>query len=1185
MKMIRSFIKDHKGLSLVELIVTVAIMALVSAGIATAVVSATRNYSRGNSEVDLQQEVQVITNILNNIVIDSIDATNPSDTSILNITASNGDYYVIKCDGSSLSYTKTSVSGGTSGTETLSTYVTSFSADASKYNTDRTVVFNLGFLTTQNQREMKTTFTATSRNAETKDTAIQKFYSATIIAETLAVVEPNQTIEIPFDVLVSGDADTTISYVCSAISSDSTISVDTDFSNEDKKIVFHAGPGEAHEKITVTLRAVGNKDGAEVYNSTLDIFIMVRRVNRPFELEGKAVNPYNSTGAGAQHQLKIKYDSNASFFNPDRYFALSTDADYVSPYNIKYVVESTVGYNAGNVVFSSDEGSGTGELIANVDDTVTVTLNSAMRRGNKIIIRAYACHAGYVDGTADNKTGISYDLIYGEYVIEVGLFPSSSGFKRGQKEGEPAKMTIDDLKLDTVLENYLQSYYLPELRSKYSTNSGVLNYLSDGNNINAIRTAFKNGNTHTAVFYSIGSKEIPDDPMKGSNYYKLDSDGFYWSQYRLLSDGIDSPSISFDEAKSKRLEPDKEYRLEYICVLYVDEGSGVSIKANDFTLDSISSKKILWPKYDKLSELGFNAAGFTFDDDAEAATEEYSTYGVIYPIAPAEVIFNINIDGEEQRSGNIGSLNYPVYIGDKNVSFNYDQAEWTGLQYQEYQNSIGADIQVYLGDEWKTIQKISMLNTGDMPKEYTSNLAWLKFVINNTSYEVWGTNVNQTVEYNPNLTFRLNTNISMYLNYIKDGDGVFSKTIYTDTALKTHIYSNNSGCIYFKKYGSATLIALDANGGSVTPDSFSVVLGKTIPNLPVATRDGYVFSGWYTSKSGGKRITAGRSSTSLGDNRTLYAHWVKEGEREVYLDAQGGTVSPTSVVLKKNQNISGLPDPTLSGRKFNGWYTSGGTKISNNDAFSKLGDEDILYARWKYVVTLNANGGSSSVSELLIDKPDEQLSGLPGSATKTGETFLGWFTSQTGGTRVYNYNTYSSLGGKTTLYAHWRPNNIGLDPNGGSVGQTSISFNSGDGKIYNLPTPTRDGYGFIGWYTSATGGTKIDDGSTWDDFGGARTLYAHWVAPQYSVSITNNGTTERWGTYKTKYTIVINNTGQMNVNKININVSDGTSFHSSDGIGNPSVNGTVWTFTPYNVITPGGSLTFYVYLNSGSISG
>ena len=44
-----------------------------------------------------------------------------------------------------------------------------------------------------------------------------------------------------------------------------------------------------------------------------------------------------------------------------------------------------------------------------------------------------------------------------------------------------------------------------------------------------------------------------------------------------------------------------------------------------------------------------------------------------------------------------------------------------------------------------------------------------------------------------------------------------------------------------------------------------------------------------------------------------------------------------------------------------------------------------------------------------------------------------------------------------------------------------------------LPTPTRDSYTFLGWYTAASGGSKVADG------GGSYTptdnniaLYAHW---------------------------------------------------------------------------------------------
>ncbi len=43
-----------------------------------------------------------------------------------------------------------------------------------------------------------------------------------------------------------------------------------------------------------------------------------------------------------------------------------------------------------------------------------------------------------------------------------------------------------------------------------------------------------------------------------------------------------------------------------------------------------------------------------------------------------------------------------------------------------------------------------------------------------------------------------------------------------------------------------------------------------------------------------------------------------------------------------------------------------------------------------------------------------------------------------------------------------------------------------------LITPTRDGYKFLGWYTSASGGTKVGDGGASYTPSGSITLYAHW---------------------------------------------------------------------------------------------
>ena len=70
-------------------------------------------------------------------------------------------------------------------------------------------------------------------------------------------------------------------------------------------------------------------------------------------------------------------------------------------------------------------------------------------------------------------------------------------------------------------------------------------------------------------------------------------------------------------------------------------------------------------------------------------------------------------------------------------------------------------------------------------------------------------------------------------------------------------------------------IAYDANNGVVSPTSRLVADGATFGELPVPTRNGYVFDGWYTSKVGGTKVT---SSTIVTSNMTLYAHWKLEVE-------------------------------------------------------------------------------------------------------------------------------------------------------------------------------------------------------------------------------------------------------------------------------------------------------------------
>ncbi len=100
-------------------------------------------------------------------------------------------------------------------------------------------------------------------------------------------------------------------------------------------------------------------------------------------------------------------------------------------------------------------------------------------------------------------------------------------------------------------------------------------------------------------------------------------------------------------------------------------------------------------------------------------------------------------------------------------------------------------------------------------------------------------------------------------------------------------------------YVNPHTLTFDANGG--TCDTTSMIVeegysyGSPIQSLPLATREGYVFAGWYTDKTSGTRVT-NETIFEGKDDVTLYAHWAS------YL--LSGTDLNTE--LKKNTTITSV---------------------------------------------------------------------------------------------------------------------------------------------------------------------------------------------------------------------------------------------------------------------------------------
>ena len=66
---------------------------------------------------------------------------------------------------------------------------------------------------------------------------------------------------------------------------------------------------------------------------------------------------------------------------------------------------------------------------------------------------------------------------------------------------------------------------------------------------------------------------------------------------------------------------------------------------------------------------------------------------------------------------------------------------------------------------------------------------------------------------------------------------------------------------------------------------------------------------------------------------------------------------------------------------------------------------------------------------------------------------------------------------------------ITFNANGGTVSPATANTNA-YGKLDSLPTPTRSGYSFDGWYTEVEGGTAVTTDTVFDS---TTTIYAHWT--------------------------------------------------------------------------------------------
>lgn len=131
-----------------------------------------------------------------------------------------------------------------------------------------------------------------------------------------------------------------------------------------------------------------------------------------------------------------------------------------------------------------------------------------------------------------------------------------------------------------------------------------------------------------------------------------------------------------------------------------------------------------------------------------------------------------------------------------------------------------------------------------------------------------------------------------------------------------------------------------------------------------------------------------------------------------------------------------------------------------------------------FTVLFEANGGTVSPSSKVVAYSGE-YGELP-VPVKTGYNFNGWYTAATDGSLITDKSVVSK-NSNHTLYARWAANNYTLtfNANGGSVSTTSKSITY-DSTYGTLPTPTRTGYNFIGWFNNQ--GSNNNSAQSYKDY-------------------------------------------------------------------------------------------------------
>ena len=297
-----------------------------------------------------------------------------------------------------------------------------------------------------------------------------------------------------------------------------------------------------------------------------------------------------------------------------------------------------------------------------------------------------------------------------------------------------------------------------------------------------------------------------------------------------------------------------------------------------------------------------------------------------------------------------------------------------------------------------------------------------------------------------------------------------------------------------------TIITLLEGGNEGSSQVYFYTVEQTV-TLPTPTRTGYTFLGWT-----GEGITTPQPNVTIPKGSTGDKTYIENWELTEYnitMDLNGGSGETTLLYTVIDDEFA-LPTPTRHGYEFVGWTGERITTPQTSVKIPKGSTGNKAYtANWQvieYTITLDTNGGPV-VSPIKYTVEDTFT--LP-YILRPGYEFAGWTLDGSGMLPFTPLIIYPGTTGDLHYKAEWRlaEYTITMDLDGGS-GQEKVVYTITD-EDFELPTPTRNGYEFVGWtgerITTPQTSVKIPKGST-----GNKAYTANWKVIRYTITLVTNG--------------------------------------------------------------------------------